>query len=103
VHVCGVRTLRHFAAHLELKRVPSQVNVNIGENLLSGTSTSQISRMWRLPAIDVADHSKLVSKPLGASDLDTWNGICANSSVGDVFAHCLVNLREILLRAETIL
>jgi len=103
ISIAGVRTLRHLAAHLESKRVPRHVSIRIHEDLRSDSSSSEMSCMWRLPAIQAADLTKVRSKLLDVSQLNTWNGTCASVSVGQIFADCMQKLREILLKAEKVI
>jgi hypothetical protein len=103
LHVKGLRTLRHFAAHVEIKPTPSQIVAVIGGSLPNGTSATSVSRTWRLPELQPSDLQKLRMPALQPKDLPAWNGLVEQSNVTSIFAYGLRQLRDILLEAEKIL
>ena len=58
VVVRGLRTLRHFEAHVESKPPPRLVRLFIGGSLPDGTSETEASTDWKLPALQPADLDK---------------------------------------------
>lgn len=103
LNIKGLRTLRHFAAHVEIKPMSSLIALVIGGTLSNGTSATSVSRRWRLPELQPSDLQKLRTPALQANDLPAWNALAEQSSVVSILTHGLHQLRDILLEAEKIL
>ena len=99
--VRGLRTLRHFEAHVENKPPPSHVKIALGDSLWNGTSASDVSRSWQLPSLVAAELNKLRSSPLKDDHLSDWNFCVANDDVATVFEHGLQKLKAILEASES--
>jgi hypothetical protein len=98
--VRGLRTLRHFEAHVEAKQPPSLVRLHIGESLSNGTSATQVSRSWQLPPLEAVELAKLNHAPLKANDLQKWNLLVARDDLPSLFRQGLERLRAVLEAAE---
>jgi hypothetical protein len=103
LYLKGLRTLRHFAAHIEIKPMSSLVIAVIGGSLPNGTSATSVSRRWRLPELQLSDLQKLRTPALQPNDLPNWNALVEQESLVSIFTHGLHQLRDILLEAEKIL
>jgi hypothetical protein len=103
LYLKGLRTLRHFAAHIEIKPTPSLIIAVIGESLPNGTSETSVSRRWQLPELQLSDLQKLRTPTLQPNDLPTWNALVERESIVSIFTRGLHQLRNILLEAEKIL
>ncbi len=92
----GLRTLRHFEAHVELHATGRNIKVPIrgGDNSVSVT--------WHLPQLSTADLKKLHKSPLKDSELKVWNRLVADTSVDTVFESGIIHLGKILNLAETV-
>lgn len=102
LQVRGLRTLRHFAAHVEIKPAESEI-VAIAGRRSGGLSATSVSRRWRLPQLDSHDLARLTSRPLPPNDLQSWNALAARTDVAEILEHGLEQAERILLEAETIL
>lgn len=98
----GLRTLRHFEAHVEAKPPPRLVRLFIGGSLPDGTSETEASTDWKLPALQPADLSKLHHAPLRSVDLKDWNNLVESVDAPAIFEQGLIKLRKILEKAETV-
>lgn len=108
LYIKGLRTLRHFEAHVESKPIPRTVEVEIFAmaNISGATSVPGTSKTtgctWRLPHIPLSELQKLRSKPLTASDLGPWENLVTTFDAKTVFHGALLRLREILVAAEAV-
>jgi len=104
IELKGLRTLRHFAAHVHIKRLPSDINAVICESLGDGTSAIEVSRSWRLPQILTADLSLLKKNaPLDSTEVSHWNNVVSKDAAGSIFMIGLEQVQKILLLAEEII
>lgn len=95
VCVRGLRTLRHFEAHVEEKKSPRTVHLHVG------TVPPVPARCtWRLPELDATELAKLQWPPLQPTDLGAWNALAVGGAVGDLFEDGLSKLKQILDAAE---
>jgi hypothetical protein len=90
----GLRTLRHFEAHIEHLDIPSTINLRLG-----GPDHS-VSRIWRLPSLKSSDLKKLRSSPLKEEHLNDWNRAVAQSDVATIFSEGLSRLFAVLQAGE---
>ena len=96
----GLRTLRHFEAHVEPKPMPRVVNLEIEENLSGGDSRTETTARWVLQELKPGDLTKLTTRPLKEVDLPAWNTTVAHMDAPTIFAKGLENLEKILQKAE---
>jgi len=95
VHIRGLRVLRHFAAHIEIKHAPSKVVV---------VNKAISSRTWTLPRLSESDNEKLYSSSrLSPSYLTEWNALIERSNIESIFKEALLKLKKILEAFELIL
>ncbi len=87
----GLRTLRHFEAHVEIKPIESSIVAIVG-----GTSGNKITRKWRLQKLQQIDLKKLTSSPLKHIHLNDWNTLVMQSDIKSIFTDNLFKLKEIL-------
>jgi len=106
----GLRTLRHFAAHVEIKRAPSEVTqtygaryVLVGESAPDGTSEPTVTRRWLLPQLDRVDLQKLNTHALDDRDLPDWNTLVQSNDAASILEHGLRQVHAILQKAEKLL
>ena len=95
----GLRTLRHFEAHVEPKPLPRVVNLKIEENLSGGDSRTETTTRWILQELKPGDLTK-VDRPLKAADLPDWNTTVAHMDALTIFEKGLENLEKILQKAQ---
>jgi hypothetical protein len=93
IAVRGIRTLRHFEAHKELKPPTSMIVAVIG-------SEPEVTRKWQLPELQQTELRKLDSPQLEQSHLADWNKLVTTSNAGTVLTRALRNLKLILDTAE---
>jgi hypothetical protein len=103
LHVRGLGTLRHFAAHVEIKPAPSAIVLVIGGSLPDGTSATTVTRRWLLPQLGQADLQKLREPPLKPEDLPGWNTLVQSHDGTSILEHGLRQAQAILLAAEKLL
>jgi hypothetical protein len=104
VFMRGLRTLRQFAAHIEVKPTSSKIVVVIGGSRPDGTSATDFSRTWKLPGLSQSDLDKLrPQSKLNAPDLNDWNALVEQSNIETIFKEGLFRLKEVLDKAESIL
>jgi hypothetical protein len=104
LHVKGLRTLRHFEAHVEAKPAGRKLVRVINESLGSGPPTRASGKdSWVLAQLDPVDLSKLRTPTLDSSELATWNSLVTNSDAGSVFEHGVDRLKHILEAAEPVM
>lgn len=99
VYVKGLRTLRHFEAHIEKRPVPQRVRLMIHV----GQASTITDGKWHFFVLQPTDLKKLRKPELAAEDLDDWNNLADNYDVGEIFKQSLQRLREILVTAEQFL
>ena len=92
----GLRTLRHFEAHVE-QRPPGRMII-----ATIGGSNNSVSATWHLPQLNAADLGRLRTPPLTNAELPAWNQLAANTKVDSTFERGVVRLGEILNLAEAI-
>ena len=90
--VKGLRTLRHFEAHVELKSPQSKIIA----------SSEKVSRTWRLPPLYATDLDRLLTKPLSETDLSDWNSKVDQVDAVSMFTDGIEKLKAILEAAEGI-
>ncbi len=98
----GLRTLRHFEAHVESKPPPRLVRLSIGGSLPDGTSKTEASTDWKLPTLQPAGLTKLHHAPLKSADVKDWNNLVESMDAPAIFEQGLIKLRKILQKAETV-
>jgi hypothetical protein len=103
LQVRGLRTLRHFAAHVEEKPAPSAISLVSGGGLPDGMSAAMVTRRWLLPQLDQADLQKLRRPPLKPEDLLGWNMLVQSHDGTSILEHGLRQAQAILLAAEKLL
>jgi hypothetical protein len=86
----GLRTLRHFEAHVESKPAAGHITIVVGE---------PTKRRWSLQALSASDLVKLRKPPLTVDLLADWNGLVDRSRNVDVFRLALQKLKMLLERA----
>ena len=104
VHVKGLRTLRHFEAHVEAKPIPRTVHLHINASLGGGKSGTEITGCtWQLPKLTPAELGKLRNSPLSVADLSDWNTLVANFDAKAIFSEGLYRLKSVLETAEKVI
>ena len=95
----GLRTLRHFEAHVEPKPLPRVVNLKIEEYQSGGDTRNETTARWVLQELKPGDLTK-VTRPLKKVDLPDWNTTVARMDAPTIFEKGLENLEKILQKAE---
>lgn len=103
VTIRGLRTLRHFEAHVESKTPRSNIGLIIGGSRTDGTSDTEVTRAWRLPTLQQNELARLDHSPLAVVDLSDWNNLVSQTDVADIFADGIRRLSEILVSAESLI
>jgi hypothetical protein len=93
IAVRGIRTLRLFEAHVEIKPPTSMIIAVMG-------SEPEVTRKWQLPELQQTELSKLDSPKLEQSHLVDWNKLVTTSNAGTLLTRALRNLKLILDTAE---
>lgn len=93
----GLRTLRHFEAHVEIKPTESSIVAVVGAN-----DGSTITRTWKLPQLQQSELEKLNNSPLKQNHLNDWNTLVMESDIERVFTDNLLKLKKIVDAAEDI-
>jgi hypothetical protein len=99
ITVRGIRTLRHFEAHVESKPQPRTVRISLSV----GASERLDGVDWKLPKLQSSDIAKLRNSPLKPQHLPDWHLIVDGNDAPAVFGTCLSRLKDILSRAEALL
>jgi hypothetical protein len=122
----GLRTLRHFAAHVEIKPARAGVYVRAEKSVevrpgWHRVTESTISHRWLLPQLTRADLAKLDTSelnfkalkaaktsrapkaPRALKDLRAWNKLVVIHDAGTILEHGLRQAQAILLAAERLL
>lgn len=89
----GLRTLRHFEAHVESKPAAGHITVVVG---------GPTRRRWSLQALDVSDLERLRKPPLTVDLLPEWNDLVGRLRNVDIFQLALQKLEVLLDRAKTL-
>ena len=97
----GLRALRHFTAHIEVKQAPSVVRLAIGGSRPYGTSNTTASREWQLPTLGAAAVQKLETGRLSEAMLADWNKLASTTPAAAVFDRGIRQIAAILTSAET--
>ena len=100
--VRGLRTLRHFEAHVEAKPSRRLVRMYIGGSRNDGTSETDVSTAWQVPKLQDSDIAKLQRPPLSRNELPDWNNTVMKTDLESLFTHGLEKLKEILKAAEAL-
>jgi hypothetical protein len=103
----GLRTLRHLAAHKEIKpawrgvKIRAEKAVEIRPKYWKVTE-STLSHQWLLPELDQTDLQTLKSPQLTPGELPSWNTLVGIHSDGaaSILEHGLRQAQAILLVAE---
>jgi hypothetical protein len=106
----GLRTLRHLAAHKEVKpvwrgvKIRAEKAVEIRPKYWQVTE-STLSHQWLLPELDQTDLQKPKSPQLTPGELPSWNTLVGigNDGAASIFEHGLRQPQAILLAAERLL
>ena len=98
--VRGLRSLRHFEAHVDFVPPQSQITAIVGGIRPDGKPASGITRKWRLRQLTLTDIERLKHPPLDQSDLKDWNSLVDQTSISTVFANAIVSLGKILQAEE---
>jgi hypothetical protein len=101
LHMRGLRTLRHFEAHVESRPVTSLVSLHFKSGFGVRKSPPNVTRMWTLKPLQKSDLDKLRNSPLPEAELSDWNSLVSRVDVRGVFVHGLGQLKKILENAET--
>jgi hypothetical protein len=91
----GLRTLRTFQAHVELKPPPRHVSASFGSGPLPPTTC-----VWRLPKLTLIDLEKLRNPYLKATDLVDWNTQVEQCNIAEIFRSGLEKLKQVLEAGE---
>lgn len=95
--VKGVRTLRHFEAHVELQRSRGGIHYTIGPGVDSATAL--VRRYW-LPELTVEKWTDLTAPAVKKREIAEWQVRFAKRSADDVLAEALTDLVAIVGDAE---
>lgn len=98
--VRGVRTLRHFAAHVEMKPASRAISLVIGGSLPDGRSATTVSTRWRLPHISADDLRKLSRPRIAVEELPEWHRLVESQDAQTLLAGALGKLNSLLTDAE---
>jgi hypothetical protein len=101
--VNGLRTIRHFEAHIEAKPTPRRIKVSLGESIQDETSIGFVTCDWVLPSITPSDLGRLRTPPLKLSDLDDWKGLVAKEDAPSLFFRGVQALKIVLEEAESLI
>jgi len=108
LQVRGWRTLRHFAAHVEIKTARRKIEVRAEKAVeirpkYWRVAESTLSPTWMLPELNRTALKKLDRPQLDASDLPAWNTLVGSQDAALILEHGLRQAQEILLAAEKLL
>ena len=93
--VRGLRTLRHFVAHVDQKRSTGIITVTVG------TGPQSIQSTRHLPAIAALDLDRVKSKSkLAPDELAQWNGLVEDDGGAEILMRGLTALRDLLAVRE---
>jgi hypothetical protein len=101
LHMRGLRTLRHFEAHVESRPVTSLVKLHIKSGFGIRKPPPDVSRAWMLKPLQKSDLDRLDRSPLPEAELSDWNAVVSRLDVQGVFVYGLGQLKKILETAET--
>jgi len=87
----GLRTLRHFEAHVESIPAAGHITVAVG---------GPTRRRWSLQALDASDLNRLQHSPLTVKLLPEWNGLVGQLRNAELFPRALQKLQVLLDRAK---
>jgi hypothetical protein len=100
--VRGLRTLRHFEAHVESKPVAGNVTLDLGKPTPTGGPT--VIRRWSLQSLDATELQRLSNPQLKTSaQIDEWRKRVETDDNRTLFAHGLRQLVAMVRGAESIL
>lgn len=86
--VKGLRTLRHFEAHVVEMPHSVTVQVRMSEEIVSGETNTRTHKIYGLPALQPARLAGLRQPtPLDSTDLNAWNERVSKTSVADLFKY----------------
>jgi hypothetical protein len=91
----GLRTLRHFEAHVEDLPIPSTIKLTIG-----GPNHLEVTRRWHLPCLKSSDLEKIDHSPLKENHLEEWNYVVTQRSVAEILIEGLKRLFTVLEAGE---
>jgi hypothetical protein len=101
IYVKGLRTLRHFEAHVEVKTIARTVNLHIKSSIGGKKSGAEMMGCtWHLPKLTETDLKKLYNSPLSDTDIDDWNTLVMDFDVKTIFMEGLSRLKGVLETAE---
>jgi hypothetical protein len=89
----GLRTLRHFEAHVQSKPAAGHISVVVG-----GPTT----RRWSLQGLGAGDLKRLRQPPVTVDLLPEWNGLVGQLGNAEVFPRALQKLQVLLDRAKEV-
>ena len=99
-YVRGLRTLRHFEAHVEPRQIPRQVNLHISSTLGGSSVKSEPTSTWKLSTLTEADLKKLKTKPLPLERLEEWNLFVNSYDALTIFQVGTFRLLNLIQNAE---
>jgi hypothetical protein len=92
----GLRTLRHFEAHVEQHPAGRKIIAT------KGAGDHSVSATWHLPQLNTTDLEKLRTHPLTDPELPDWNRLVADTRVDSLLESGIIRLGGILHLAETV-
>jgi hypothetical protein len=103
VIVKGLRTLRHFEAHVESHQNGRNIKVAIDRSIPNRTSQISVLATWHLQQLSQTDLAKLKRHPLAIEDLKDWNALVVRKDISSLFVQGINNIHPILQSAELFL
>ena len=96
IYVKGLRTLRHFEAHVETNPPIRHIHLNLPEDQVTLTF-----KFWKLNMNDI---SNLKSPQLKTQqEIDDWNELTENYDIKEIIIEALIKLKDIINALESIL
>lgn len=103
IDAAGLRSLRHYEAHLERLQTGSLIKVELGAVMGGGEEPpTTIERNWRLACLTKSQLERLRFSPLRLEELELWNGIVRTNDASVVLRSGLFQLAEVVKAAEKV-
>lgn len=105
VTIKGLRTLRHFEAHVEPKQTQQvfHFEVTMGSTVPKKRKiATPTSANWRLPTLDATQLARLATSPLKTTGINDWNTLVRNNDVSTILCNAMSTMKTILDNAETL-
>jgi hypothetical protein len=96
LNIRALRTIRHLAAHVEVRQAKGSIVAVIGH----GPKAGQVRRHFFAPEMDEAALEKLVAPAVSAEELATWQNEYSDRSLEVVLGEALESVASIVAALE---